>query len=201
MTVHDGDLLKIVAHLEDPDGNKATHKFYLAADFITSVPDLDVLTGIRAWLETAYAQLEDSLIRNATLDGADVDVIEWDGEAWRHTYDVGLAPCGFTFDRPGLELPIQIAAVVTFPTARIGTRVFKFVPFATKPMTLGGIWHPAYVTALTNFAAALLVSIDLGEGNYLHLHTVQALGPLCWPLIGASVGDLPSAMTRRRPRS
>lgn len=201
MTVHNGDILKTVVEIVLGDFTITQNVHYFHTVTTTDHLDSVILGVIEDWVETAYALLNGDLCDDYAIGDSTVHVIDWDvgDQKWETTYYVGLFTPTFAMQNSAEPLPNMSSAFATFNTTRPQTRGRKFLQPFGEDRQAATILVAASVTAMGNWADAILDEISLGAGGDLVPGVPrQATGDF-YPFTSATVTDVLGTQRRRRP--
>lgn len=201
MAVVDQDILRVSANFELPNGTQYQNVFYWIRDGTDPISDANHIAGIKAKLETAYADLVGEVTDGVVEQLSFVDRIEFNEivDEWRVVENIGTFTPTFTPTGGTAGLPHQCAPYIYFKTIRPRTVGKKFLfPFieASQDDT---ILDAGAITALTAFATELLVDIVLG-GDATLANGVPRTGVQSWyNFLVAVVSDVLGTQRRRKP--
>lgn len=150
MALNVNDILKVVAVMQWVDGEIAQNVFNVLIESGTGPFDeLDVVDDMEDWLDDMYANLTTRTHEN--LSGSELRVYKFDSseEDWD---EVGSGVWGWTPSDTGEELPRGVAALINTKSLNPDVNGKKYLPGASEPSSLDGIWTTAHVAQLVLFA-------------------------------------------------
>jgi len=194
MPVQPGDVIRITVNMIRNGSDDHKNVYHMRHEGAVTVNDGDMLTALEARLGGAYVHLEDILTPD--LDFVDFDV----HNLTRDTFigSEAFAPTLVGTDTAE-ELPWQVAALVTFPTALTRHSGRKYVPGLTEASNEGdGVLTATAIAALADFATELLNAFSV-DGQTFSIGNYNVDMARWAPWIAAAVEVLWSTQRRRKP--
>lgn len=165
MTVADGDILRVAARMKSLSNTDIVNVFHFEAEGATPASEVDVMTSIVTWLETAYNDIEGQIPTNQTPYDVKIDMVHLVGGVVKILRNLGVVSWGGAFDPSGTgeAMPLGVAVLIILRTL-VG-KVFgrKFIGQVSEVTTAGNsLATGAPATAFATFAAKLLLPITSG---------------------------------------
>lgn len=201
MAVVDQDKLRVTCNFELGDGTQYQNVFHWIRDGTDPVSDANHIAGIKAKVETAYADLIDQVPVDVTEQLCFVDRVAFNeiDDDWRVVENIGTFTPTFAPDGGSEGLPYQCSAYVYFKTTRPRTVGKKFLfPFVETMQTDTILSAPA-ITQITAFAVELLVDIVLGGDATLALGVPRTGVESWYNFLVAVINDVMGTQRRRKP--
>lgn len=199
MAVSPGTILKAVSEMTMPGEHKAQNVWYWRLNSEGDQSEATILTHIAAKLNAIFAEIEDHIHADVTLDTVTVNEWVWDEvEGWETGIYIGEAALADAFVGAGDMLPHAVAATVTASTTDVNRRSRKSFAGFTETTQDDSKLSVAVVTAVA--AAALewvTAQVILGSDNL-----DPGLGGsdgVFYPLAVALVADILGSQRRRKP--
>lgn len=201
MTILDQDKVRVSANFELSDGTMYQNVYHWIRDGTDPISDANHIAGIKAKLETAYADIAGLVPAGVVAQLCFVDRIEFNEilDEWRIVENIGTFTPTFTPSVSTEGLPYQSSPYIYFKTTRPRTVGKKFLFPFIETMQAETILVSAAVTALTAYATELLVDIVLG-GDATLAAGIPRTGVQSWYnfLVGV-VQDILGTQRRRKP--
>lgn len=129
------------------------------------VADVDALAAVRSWLEAAYAYINGDLSPALTYTSISVVNVTQDTIVGEGTWPGLTAGSDPTADAE----PLQVAAVVRFPSNYRGSQGRKFIGGLTEARVgSNGVLTSGTVLDLTNYGGVLLVGFSVGTEPFIY---------------------------------
>ena len=201
MAVLDGDILRVSTNFELGDGTQYQNVYHMIRDGTDPISDANHIAGIKAKVETSYADLAGWVRSDVTEQLCFVDRVEFNEivDEWRVVENIGTFTPTFTPVGAAEGLPYQCAPYVFFKTQRPRTVGKKFLfPFVETAQD-ETILVAGAITSMTQFVTEWLVDIVLGGDATLAVG-VPRTGVQAWyNFLVAVVQDLLGTQRRRKP--
>lgn len=196
MTLVNGDILKVTWECAFPDGELSQNVYRLRLTTLGFLTDVAVLSHIETWLETVYTTLVSEVKSGMVIQPCTVDLEEWDTDKWVISRNIGYVTPTVAFGETGELLPKQCSAFAQFKTDRPKSSGRKFLAGFTEPDTTFGYLSSTALSALADYAAAVLLGIPVDLDTYFTSGIVRQAANEFLPFLLAIVTD--TMFTQRR---
>lgn len=200
MTITAGDVLKSTVGFTLNDGSICQNIFHYKRWGIGILSDQAHVDAIETKVENMYAEVDDMISDDVSVNLCSVDKVEWVTDHWEIVENIGTFVPTITFAGTGEMLPNQSSAYVLFKTARPKTVGRKFlIPFEESRQS-GSYLVQAAVDALVLWGDAALADILLQIGTDWLIPGVVRTGVDAWyPFDLGIVTNVLGSQRRRRP--
>lgn len=201
MAIVDGDIIRVSANYELPDGTQYQNIWHFIRDGTDPFSDAAHIAAIKAKLETAYAAIQVQTTTGVVEQLSFVDRVEFNEivDDWRVVENIGTFTPTFNPSGGNEGLPYQCSPYIYFKTQRPRTVGKKFMFPFTEAQQTDTILTGSAVTALAALATEMLAGIALG-GDATLTAGVPRTGVQAWyNFLVAVVQDLLGTQRRRRP--
>ena len=201
MAIVDQDKLRVSCNFELGDGTQYQNVYHWIRDGTDPISDANHIAGIKAKVETAYADIVAQVPTDVVEQLCFVDRVEYNEivDEWRVVENIGTFTPTFTPTGGTEGLPYQCAPYIYFKTIRPRTVGKKFLfPFAEATQTDTIIAAPG-VAAMVAYATELLVDIVLGGDATLAIGVPRTGVGVWYNFLVAVVQDVLGTQRRRKP--
>ena len=201
MPILDQDKVRVSCNFELQDGTQYQNVYHWIRDGTDPISDAAHVAGIKAKVETAYADLVTAIPSGIVEQLCFVDRIEYNEvlDEWRVVENIGTFTPTFATAAGTEGLPFQCAPFIYFKTTRPRTVGKKFLFPFLETMQNETILEPAAVATLVAYGVELLVDIVLGGDATLAIG-VPRTGVNSWyNFLVAVVSDVLGTQRRRKP--
>lgn len=153
MTIAVGDVIRIVAEWDIPDGTIAQLVYHVFGDFGTTGTDAQMLTAAEGALQTAWANIAAN-VADSVL-GADLEAYKWDFTLNRWDGLGSIPMIGIDGTNVNQMLPHGAAGLVKINTEALRRQARKYVPGLAEDTQDEGTISGAVVTNLALFGLDL----------------------------------------------
>lgn len=154
MTILAGDILRTSINFLLDDGSlfqNVYHHRRIGPGLL--ITDAAHVAALETWAEAMYAQIDDHVSADVVEQLSTVDRVEWDGDSWEVTENIGTFLIDFLpVVAASQAMPNQVSAFITFKTARPQSVGRKFLFPLTESDFTSAVINPTAVTALVAFA-------------------------------------------------
>jgi hypothetical protein len=202
VSVSSGDILRVSARQQFAEGQDHVNVWYWQASFSADQDDQDVVDGITAELDNAYAQLNGSVDAGSSQVDVKVDIVEWTDEQIHTVRTLGVHNWDGTYYIPtggGDNLPPGVAALVKFKTWDGKVYARKFIGLLTEAVQNSGILDGTTTTALAAMGASILSNFVISAGNELVPVVMSSKYHDAMEIIEVVASSILAYQRRRRP--
>lgn len=167
MGIADGDIVKVVARMQDINGSDIINTYYYIASGVLALTDADFLTAVESELSTAYALMEDQMPSTVTPVDIKADKVSFVSGKVVQGDPVGTIPWTTWSGGQGAAdgLPQGCAAVVDFTVTSAGVQGRKYMGPLTEATQSNGVLVGTCLADLAAFAAEVLDGFTAGGGQ------------------------------------
>lgn len=201
MSVVDGDILRVSCNFELGDGTEYQNIYHFIRDGEDVISDQDTLDGIETVLELAYSRIDDLVPNDVSPQLSFVDRVEFNEilDEWRVVENIGTFTMSFAGTDATDALPYQSAPYVVFKTSRPRSVGKKFLFPLGEAQQDSTVLVGGAVTAIAQYAAEILLGVDLGGDATLTAGIVRTGVQTFLNFLIAVVNDVIGSQRRRRP--
>lgn len=200
MTVSNGDYVRVNCR-NISDGADIVNSFLFECDFSTPMSDEDFMDEIAGAMSDVYTPISDTLDSGVTSADVTAHKVQWNGSTQKEEIVsvLGTADWGANWTGNGIALPPGVAALVSFATSAVGTRLRKYFSGIMASQWQEGTWVSGFLTELAALGAVLLAGIEVVSGNDLIYGAFSKSANGFVEAASAIVASDPGYQRRRRP--
>jgi len=201
MTVNVGDALRAAARWVGPEGQDVVNVFHFEVTGSGPASDSNTFNACDAAISAVFSGFDDHI--ELTMEPYDlkVDVVEWDGDKWAVTQNVGYGTWGSTITAVGASdwLPSGVAVLGLLRTALGKHTGRKFFGGLGEGQNDDGKPTAALKTAVLSGLTTLLTPTVIDATEYIVSSVLDTVTGTIRNVLDVEVGPEWAYQRRRRP--
>lgn len=200
MSATNGEILKLTSEFTMVSGDICQNIYHFRVNTIGSVADASIITELTDWINAVLATIDDYVHQNVSANLHSVDKVAWDGSKWAVTANIGTFTPSFTPTVSTSDaLPYTVSPFIVLNTSRPKTKGRKFMWGTCEEDTTGSTMISAFVTAMVNCAAAMLLDAVIDVDTFFVPGVPRTATSDFFTFTTAVVTNILGSQRRRRP--